>query len=110
LGSAWGAWVSYAGLLSLVHYSATTGEVDTLSAGFATCVDETDPTSVPSPPTSSGRTALVPRFIADSSSALQQFGRLPWKALWAPALHLAERAVPINVAMEGIFKARADTY
>jgi gamma-glutamyltranspeptidase / glutathione hydrolase len=109
IGLCLGAWVSYAGLFSLVHYSAATGEVDTLSAGFGTCMAETDPAGIPSPPTPSGRTALVPGFVAGAYAAHQRFGWLPWKALWSPALHLAERGVPINAAMEGIFNARADT-
>jgi gamma-glutamyltranspeptidase / glutathione hydrolase len=109
IGLCLGAWVSYAGLFSLVHYSAATGEVDTLSAGFGTCVAETDPANIPSPPTPSGRTALVPGFVAGAYAAHQRFGWLPWKALWSPALHLAERGVPINAAMERIFDARADT-
>jgi gamma-glutamyltranspeptidase / glutathione hydrolase len=109
IGLCLGAWVSYAGLFSLAHYSAATGEVDTLSAGFGTCMAETDPASIPSPPTPSGRTALVPGFVAGAYAAHQRFGWLPWTALWSPALHLAERGVPIDAAMEGIFNARADT-
>jgi gamma-glutamyltranspeptidase / glutathione hydrolase len=104
-----GAWVSYAGIFSLVHYTAATGEVDTLSAGFGTCAAETDPASIPSPPTPSGRTALVPGFVAGTYAAHQRFGRLPWKWLWSPALHLAEHGVPISAALEHFFTVRADT-
>src|ERR1700738_5366520 len=42
IGLCLGAWVSYAGIFSLVHYTAATGQVDTSSAGFGTCVAETD--------------------------------------------------------------------
>lgn len=109
VGLCLGAWVSYAGIFSLVHYSAATGEVDTLSAGFGTCVAETDPASIPSPPTPSGRTALVPGFVAGAYAAHQRFGRLPWKVLWSPALHLAQHGVPIDAVLEAFFTVRADT-
>lgn len=109
VGLCLGAWVSYAGIFSLMHYTAATGKVDTLSAGFGTCVAETDPASIPSPPTPSGRTALVPGFVAGTHAAHQRFGRLPWKVLWSPASYLAEHGVPINAAMERIFAARAET-
>jgi gamma-glutamyltranspeptidase/glutathione hydrolase len=109
IGQAVGAWVSYAGLFSLVHYSAATGEVSTLSAGFGTCVEETEPASIPTPPTPSGRTALVPGFVAGAHAAHQRFGRLPWARLWSPTRHLAEHGVPIGTALERMFALRADT-
>lgn len=108
VGLCLGAWVSYAGIFSVVHYSAATGKVDTLSAGFGTCAAETDPATIPSPPTPSGRTALVPGFVAGSYATHQRFGRLPWKVLWSPAIHLAEHGVPINAALEGLFTVRAE--
>lgn len=109
IGQAVGAWVSYAGLFSLVHYSAATGEISTLSAGFGTCVEETEPASIPAPPTPSGRTALVPGFVAGVHAAHQRFGRLPWARLWSPARHLAEHGVPVGTALERMFTLRADT-
>ena len=71
-------WVSYAGIVSVIHYEAATGKVDTLSAGFGTCRAETDPASIPRPPSPSGRTALVPGFVAGAFAAHDRFGRLPW--------------------------------
>ncbi|HWT47811.1 MAG TPA: gamma-glutamyltransferase [Mycobacterium sp.] len=94
IGLCLGAWVSYAGIFSLIHYQAATGTVDTLSAGFGTCRAETDPAGIPRPPTPSGRTALVPGFVAGTFAAHQRFGRLPWASLWSPAVYLAEHGVP----------------
>jgi gamma-glutamyltranspeptidase/glutathione hydrolase len=108
IGLCLGSWVSYAGIFSLIHYQAATGKIDTLSAGFGTCTAETDPGSIPRPPTPSGRTALVPGFVAGASAAHDKFGRLPWASLWSPAIHLAEYGVPITAAFERIFDVRAD--
>jgi gamma-glutamyltranspeptidase / glutathione hydrolase len=108
IGQCFGSWVSYAGIFSLIHYTATSGKIDTLSAGFGTCRAETDPASIPRPPTPSGRTALVPGFVAGAFAAHDKFGRLPWASLWLPAIHLAAYGVPITAAFEKIFDARAD--
>jgi gamma-glutamyltranspeptidase / glutathione hydrolase len=108
IGQCLGSWVSYAGIFSLIHYQAATGRIETLSAGFGTCKAETDPASIPRPPTPSGRTALVPGFVAGAFAAHDKFGRLPWASLWSPAIHLAEYGVPITAAFERIFDARAD--
>ena len=108
IGQCLGSWVSYAGIVSLIHYQAATGKIDTLSAGFATCRAETDPLSIPRPPTPSGRTSLIPGFVAGAFAAHGRFGRLPWASLWSPAIHLAEHGVPITDALERLFDARAD--
>ncbi|MCV7008851.1 gamma-glutamyltransferase [Mycobacterium kansasii] len=108
IGQCLGSWVSYAGIFSLIHYQAATGRIDTLSAGFGTCRAETDPASIPRPPTPSGRTALVPGFVAGAFAAHDRLGRLPWASLWSPAIHLAEHGVPITDAFEKMFDARAD--
>src|SRR3982751_313450 len=42
IASAAGCWVSYGGIMSLVHYEAATGKVTTLSGGFRTFAEETD--------------------------------------------------------------------
>jgi gamma-glutamyltranspeptidase / glutathione hydrolase len=108
IGQCLGSWVSYAGIVSLIHYQAATGKIDTLSAGFRTCAAETDPASIPRPPTPSGRTALVPGFVAGAFAAHYRFGRLPWSSLWSPAIYLAEYGVPITAAFEKMFDARSD--
>lgn len=108
IGQCLGSWVSYAGIFSLVHYQAATGKVDTLSAGFGTFTAETDPATIPRPPTPSGRTALVPGFAAGAFAAHDRFGRLPWASLWSPAIYLAEYGVPITTAFEKMFDARSD--
>ena len=103
-----GSWVSLAGIFGLVHFDAATGEVSALSAGFGTFAEETDPASIPGAPTPSGRTALVPGFVAGAHAAHQRFGRLQWAELWAPARYLAEHGVPVGEVLAGIITIRAD--
>lgn len=109
IGWSLGSWVSYAGLFSLVHYEAATGEVTTLSAGFGTFAEETDPGGIPGAPEPSGRTALVPGFVAGAHAAHERFGRLPWDRLWSPARHLAEHGVPVAKSISRFFGLRAET-
>ena len=103
-----GAWVSCAGVFAMVHYQARTGRVDSLSAGFATFAGETDPATIPRPPAPSGRTALVPGFVAGIGAAHQRFGRLPWADLFGPAIWVAERGFPVGRGRERQFELRQD--
>lgn len=103
-----GSWVSYAGLFTMVHYEAATGQVSSLSAGFATFADETEPASIPAAPEPSGRTALVPGFMAGVHAAHQQFGRLAWPQLFEPAIYVAEHGFPVGIVRERQFDVRAD--
>jgi gamma-glutamyltranspeptidase/glutathione hydrolase len=101
-----GSWVSYAGVFMLVHCGA--GRVDSLSAGFATFAQETDPASIPRPPQPSGRTALVPGFMAGVQAAHRRFGVLAWADLFGPAIYVAEQGFPVGTVRERQFAMRAD--
>jgi gamma-glutamyltranspeptidase / glutathione hydrolase len=103
-----GSWVSYAGVFTMVHYEAATGEVSSLSAGFATFAEERDPASIPAAPDPSGRSALVPGFMAGVHTAHQQFGRLSWPQLFEPAIYVAEHGFPVGIIRERQFDVRAD--
>ena len=103
-----GSWVSYAGILTLTCFDATTGQVSTLSAGFGTFREETDPASIPKPPVPSGRTALVPGFLAGVETAHRRFGRLPWAALFQPAIFVAEQGLLVGRSLAWQFQRRAD--
>jgi gamma-glutamyltranspeptidase/glutathione hydrolase len=92
----------------MVHYQAATGGVSSLSAGFATFAEETDPASIPAAPDPSGRTALVPGFMAGVDAAHQQFGRLAWPQLFEPAIFVAEHGFPVGIIRERQFDIRAD--
>ena len=100
IASAAGCWVSFAGLLTMVHYEAATGEVTSLDAGFRTFREETDAATIPAAPEPSGRTALVPGFFAGAWAAHQRFGRLPWADLLLPAIWVAD-GVPLGSSLAG---------
>ncbi|TDP97786.1 gamma-glutamyltransferase [Labedaea rhizosphaerae] len=101
-----GSWVSYAGVFHLVH--AGEDRTDSLSAGYATFAEEDDAASIPKAPEPSGRTALVPGFMAGIASAHERFGVLPWADLFAAAIHVAEQGFPVGALRAGQFALRKD--
>jgi gamma-glutamyltranspeptidase / glutathione hydrolase len=101
-----GAYVSYAGILSLIYYDAATGKVHYLNAGFDTPRDEKDALSIPSK--SSGRTALVPGFMAGVDAAHKRFGKLPFSRLFDHAIALAEDGIRIDPDLSSWFHKRKD--
>src|SRR5262245_1586536 len=68
-----GCWDSYAGVMSLLYYDARSGTVHSLNAAYNTVLEERDPLSIPRPGTPSGRTALVPGFMAGVQAAHERF-------------------------------------
>jgi gamma-glutamyltranspeptidase/glutathione hydrolase len=101
-----GAWVSYAGIMSMLYYEARTGRVHCLNAGFKTPRNEHDPLSIPRPGTPSGRTALVPGLMAGVHAAHERFGRLPFRSLFDPAIRIAERGFAIDLVLHRLLQAR----
>jgi gamma-glutamyltranspeptidase/glutathione hydrolase len=94
---AMGSWVSYAGIFTMVYYDAANDSCYSLNGGYNTVLGEDDPMSIPvqeevaaGEPNPSGRTALVPGFMAGVEAAHERFGKLPFAALFAPAIHIAE--------------------
>ena len=103
---AMGSWVSYAGIFTMLFYDAESGQFYNLNAGYNTVLGENDPMTIPaqtsvlsptaeSEPKSSGRTALVPGFMAGVEAAHKKFGKLPFAALFAPAVHYAENGFEV---------------
>ncbi len=84
-----GSWVSFAGILSMVHCSPIRHEVKFVNGEYNTPLGETDPLTIPNA-APSGRTALVPGFMAAVEAAHQSFGKLPWASLFEPAIYFAE--------------------
>lgn len=107
-----GSAVSFAGVWALVYYDASAGRLHSLHAGYNTVRDERDPMSIPhidySEPTDlsfaermralapSGRTALVPGFMAGVQATHRRFGNLPWAKLFEPAIYLARTGIPVD--------------
>lgn len=90
-----GSAVSYAGLLNALYYDAASGKVYSLNAGFNSVKGETDAGSIPTKEPS-GRTALVPGFMAGVETLHRRFGRLPFGELFAPAIWVASEGVPLS--------------
>jgi len=94
-----GSWNSFAGIMGMVVYDAETGEVTSLHGNYATFVGETDPATIPAGP--SGRTALVPGYMATAEAAHAAYGVLPWSRTLEPAIELAETGFALDALFAG---------
>ena len=72
-----GSTTSYAGIFFMVYHDRRTARTFALDAGYDAPLEEADPLSIPRRPTPSGRTALVPGFMAGLEAAHRRFGRYP---------------------------------
>lgn len=114
-----GAPISYFGILSLVYYDAATGKVHTMNAEWNTLRAETEPTTIPGSISMdseaglrgtavSGRTALVGGFMKGVESAHKRFGKLPFKALFDPAIEIAEQGMAVTRGLADKFRFREE--
>lgn len=101
-----GSWNSFAGILYLVYYDAESGEVHALNAGYNTVLEEKDPLSIPGLDIYSGRTALVPGFMAGVEAAHRRFGRLPWASLFEPAIFLAREGFEVDAVLGAMIRQK----
>ncbi len=100
-----GSWVSFAGIFTMIHYEADTRKVTYLNGEFTTVLGEDDPLSIPFD-APSGRTAMVPGFMAGVERAHDRFGRLPWEELFAPAIYFAEEGFVLDVGLASTLEFR----
>jgi len=112
-----GSWVSYTGLMSMLYYDAASGRVFCLNADYNTVRGEDDPMSIPGANnllgdlyggTPSGRSVLIPGFVAGVEAAHGRFGRLPFASLWGPAIHYAEAGFEISPYFAQFIEPRED--
>lgn len=103
-----GAWVSFAGIATLIIHDPATGETHSVNGPFRTFKDETQASTIPAAPLASGRTALVPGFFAAMHAAHRRFGRLPWAELLAPAIWLCDHGIPVGDALSGMVTTRRE--
>jgi gamma-glutamyltranspeptidase/glutathione hydrolase len=101
-----GCWDSFAGIMIMLYYDAETSKVYSMNAAYNTVQEEKEPLSIPHGGTSSGRTVLVPGFMAGVQAAHARFGRLPFAKLFGPAIELAESGFIIDAHMSQLFKYR----
>ena len=102
-----GSWNSYAGIMGIVVYDAETGELSSLHGNYGTFVGETDPMSIPDTEPS-GRTALVPGFMAAAEAAHAEHGVLPWSQVFEPAIAIAEEGIEVDYLLEYYIEYRQD--
>jgi len=95
-----GAAISYAGVMTAVYYDAASDKVYTLNAAYNTVKDETQPLTIPGIGEHSGRTALVPGFMAGVQALHDRFGKAPFPTLFEPAIWIAGHGVPFNRVFE----------
>jgi gamma-glutamyltranspeptidase/glutathione hydrolase len=105
-----GNFISYAGIMELLYYDAETGQVYSMNAVWDVPSAETDPLSIPftgypynGTSSPSGRTALVPGFMAGLQSAHARFGTLPFSRLFEPAIAFARQGIVIDELQAGFF-------
>ncbi len=109
-----GSYISFAGIQSMTYYDATTGKVHYLNAGYNIPIEEKDPLSIPKmdPLTGagipSGRTALVPGFMAGVQASHDRFGKLPFARLVEPSIALAEDGFEVDPLLAGFIAYRKD--
>jgi gamma-glutamyltranspeptidase/glutathione hydrolase len=91
-----GSAISYAGIMSAVCYEASTKKLYSMNACYNTVKGETNGASIPSMGTPSGRSALVPGFMAGAGALSKKFGKLPFASLFDPAIWVAENGFILN--------------
>ncbi len=101
-----GSYVSHAGILALVYYEAATGKVHYLNACYNTPQEEKAPLSIPAGNNPSGRTALVPGFMAGVQAVQDRFGKLPRKDVFAPAVAMAEQGFEVGPFLGAFLQQR----
>ena len=103
-----GSWDSYAGIMALMVYDARNRQVVSMNAGYNTPLKEDEPLSIPGENIPSGRSVLVPGFMAGLQAAHDRFGRLPFSSLFDPAIYFAEQGIEIDPPLAGAIQMRRD--
>jgi gamma-glutamyltranspeptidase/glutathione hydrolase len=103
-----GSGTSFAGQMTLLYYEAATGKVHGVDGSFDTVRDETEPLSIPTVDSVSGRAVLVPGLMAGFDAAHRRFGKLPLATLLQPAIHFAERGFLVDARMARRLQSRAE--
>lgn len=103
-----GSWVSFAGRMTMVYYEAETGIVHSMNACYDAPLYENDPLSIPRQSTPSGRTVLVPGFMAGVQEMHTRLGSLPFEDIFKPAIKLAEEGFILDGGMGHLIRMRED--
>ena len=113
-----GAVISYFGIMTMVHYDAAADEIVSLNAGWNAVLGDDDPMSIPGTigmgseeemygsDEPSGRTALVGGFMRAVEAAHRRYGKLDFRHLFAPAIHIAAAGIPFNSRLVSFLEPR----
>lgn len=106
-----GNFITYAGIMVMLYYDSNTGQVYSMNAAWDIPGAEIDPASIPgysknliSSAQPSGRTALVPGFMAGVSAAHERFGQIPFDKLFEPAIAFAREGVIVDEMQAKLFR------
>ncbi len=104
-----GATVTFAGKMTLVHYDAASGEVRYLNGAWDVPRGQASGADIPDCEIPSGRQVLVPGFMSTLESFHREYGQLPFKTLFGPAIYFAEEGFEIFPMLGSWIRAREDT-
>lgn len=103
-----GSWNSFAGIMTMLYYDKEEDKVYYLNAGYNIPFEESDPLTIPEMGIPSGRTALVPGFIAGVKAAHDKFGILPFERLFDSPIYFAENGVNLNPLLAFLIQSRKE--
>jgi len=103
-----GIGMTQAGIMEMVYYEAASGKVHVLNADWNSVQEEKDPLTIPLMGTPSGRTALVPGFMAGVQAAHDRFGKIPFAKLFEPAIFFAEKGIALSAGRAKTIEFRKD--
>jgi gamma-glutamyltranspeptidase/glutathione hydrolase len=113
-----GSWVSYAGLMNVVYYEASSGKIYNMNASYDTVEGETDAASIPAPDFSqglkgvalepNGRNVLVPGFLKGAEALVQRFGKLKLSDVVAPSVKCATEGFTVQQGLVDQLAFRKD--
>ncbi|MHC4990209.1 MAG: gamma-glutamyltransferase [Planctomycetota bacterium] len=103
-----GSWVSFAGRMTMVYYEAGSRTVHAMNACYDAPRGEDDPLTIPRQGTPSGRTVLVPGFMAGVQAMHDRLGARPFEELFAPAIRLAEEGFVLDGGMGRLIANRGN--
>jgi len=90
----------------MVYFDAEMRAVQSMNAGWNSCLEEDDPLTIPFMGTHSGRSVLVGGFFAGIQAAHDRYGKLPFSSLFEPSIYWAENGILVNKSLAGIMQSR----
>lgn len=99
-----GAFVSYAGVATAVHYDSRSNGVSSIHGGYQVPQLESNGLTIP---IAGGRTVLTPGAIAAFERLHQQQGVLDWADLFEPAIWVAQKGFRIGKFSAGLFRSES---